>query len=55
MTGQEEQSEKSRELDEYLEELKNRPELKMLFDVTRGCTKEDVEKAARIIEAALGR
>jgi len=39
------------ELQEYLEELKNRSELRMLFSLTKGATKEDVEKAVRIIEA----
>ena len=39
------------ELQEYLEELKNRRELRMLFSLTKGATKEDVEKAVRIIEA----
>lgn len=43
------------ELTEYLEELKNRPEMRMLFSLTKGATKEDVEKAVRIIEAALGK
>lgn len=39
------------ELQEYLEEFKNRSELRMLFSLTKGATKEDVEKAVRIIEA----
>lgn len=39
------------ELQEYLEELKNRSELRMLFSLTKSATKEDVEKAVRIIEA----
>ena len=39
------------ELQEYLEELKNRSELRMLFSLTKGATKEDVEKAVRIIDA----
>lgn len=39
------------ELQEYLEELKNRSELRMLFSLTKGATKENVEKAVRIIEA----
>lgn len=43
------------ELTEYLEELKNRPEMKMLFSLTRGATKEDVEKAVKIIETLLGK
>lgn len=41
------------ELTEYLEELKNRPELKMLFSLAKGATKADVEKAVKIIEALL--
>ena len=39
------------ELAEYLEYLKNRPEMRMLFSTLKGATKEDVEKAVRIIEA----
>lgn len=43
------------ELTEYLEELKNRPEMKLLFSLTKNATKEDVERAARIIEAIFGK
>ncbi len=43
------------ELSEYLEELKNRPEMRMLFSLTKGATKEEVERAVRIVEAALGK
>lgn len=39
------------DLTEYLEELKNRPEMKMLFSLAKGATKEDVERAVAIIEA----
>ena len=39
------------ELDSYLEELKNRPEMRMLFKLAANATKEDVEQAVRIIEA----
>jgi len=39
------------ELTEYLEELKNRPEMRMLFKLSSGASKEDVEKAVKIIEA----
>jgi transcriptional regulator with XRE-family HTH domain len=39
------------ELNEYLEELKNRKEMRMLFNLAKGATKEDVEKAVKIIEA----
>lgn len=41
------------ELTEYLEELKTRPELRMIFSLTKNATKKDVEKAAKIIEALL--
>ena len=39
------------ELAEYLEELKNRSEMRMLFKLSKGATKEEVEQAVRIIEA----
>ena len=39
------------ELQEYLEELKNRSEMRMLFKLAKNATKEDVEKAVKIIEA----
>jgi transcriptional regulator with XRE-family HTH domain len=42
------------ELQEYLEELKNRPEMKMLFKTLKGTTKEEVEKTVKIIEALTG-
>lgn len=43
------------ELTEYLEHLRTRPEMKMLFSLTKSATKEDVEKAVKIIEALLGK
>ena len=39
------------ELSEYLEDLRTRPELKMLFSLARGATKQDIEQAVAIIEA----
>ncbi len=39
------------ELMEYLEELKTRPEMRVLFSLSKNATKEDVEDAVRIIEA----
>ena len=39
------------ELNEYLEVLKNRPECRMLFQLAKGATKEEVEQAVKIIEA----
>ncbi len=41
------------ELQEYLEELKNRSEMRMLFSLAKGATKEDIEKAVKIIEALI--
>ncbi|MFU0831564.1 MAG: HTH cro/C1-type domain-containing protein [Oscillospiraceae bacterium] len=41
------------ELTEYLQELKTRPEMRMMFQLAKGATKEDVEKAVKIIEAFL--
>lgn len=43
------------ELTEYLEMLKTRPECRMLFQLTKNATKEDVEAAVRIIEALRGK
>lgn len=39
------------ELNKYLDELRTRPEMRMLFSVSEGCTKEEVEQAVKIIEA----
>lgn len=38
-------------LNDFLEELKNREECRMLFSLTKGATKEDVMRAVAIIEA----
>ena len=38
------------ELTEYLDELHKRPELKTLFSVAKNASREDVEKAVKIIE-----
>ena len=38
-------------LTEYLEALRDRPEMRMLFSVTKNATREDVEAAVKIIEA----
>ena len=43
------------ELTEYLETLRDRPEMRMLFSVTKNATREDVEAAVRIIEALRGK
>lgn len=39
------------ELTEYLEELSTRPEMKMLFKVSKGATKEQVEQVVKMFEA----
>ena len=56
LLGEEEQKEKllvngDEELTEYLEILKSRPEMRMLFQISKDATKEDVEAAVRVIEA----
>ena len=38
------------EMNELLQELKSRPEMRMLFSLAKGATKEDVELAVAIIE-----
>ena len=38
------------ELEEYLEELRTRPEKRLLFHVTKGATKEQIEAIAKFIE-----
>lgn len=44
-------TQKDAEFEEYLETLRSRPEMRMLFSLAKGATKEDVEKAVAIIEA----
>ncbi|MBR5218846.1 MAG: helix-turn-helix transcriptional regulator [Clostridia bacterium] len=39
------------EMQEYLTLLRERPEMKMLFSVSKKASKEDIEKTVRIIEA----
>ena len=56
LLGEDEQKEKplvngDEELTEYLEILKTRPEMRMLFQISKDATKEDVEAAVRVIEA----
>ncbi len=43
------------ELTEYLEILRDRPDMRALFSLTKNATREDVETTVRIIEAVLGR
>lgn len=42
-------------LTEYLDALKNRPEIRMLFQLSKDASKEDVETAVKIIEALRSR
>ena len=56
LLGEEEQKEKplindDEELTEYVQMLKTRPEMRMLFQLSKDAIKEDVEAAVRIIEA----
>ncbi len=39
-----------RELAGYLEELRSRPDMRMLFSVTKGATKEQIEAIVHMIE-----
>jgi hypothetical protein len=52
LTGKEKSPEaEAQEFYEYLEELKNRSEMRMLFKLAKNATKEEVEQTVRIIEA----
>ena len=42
------------ELNEYLEELKNNPGMRILFSKTKGATKEELEKVVKMIEILRG-
>lgn len=39
------------DLTQYLEELRTRPEMRMLFNLSKTATKEEVEQAVAIMEA----
>ena len=41
----------SSEVTEYIEELATREEMRMLFKLAKGASKEDIEQAVKIIEA----
>ncbi len=51
----EKETKEQKEVSEILEIFKNRPELTMLFNLTKDATKEDIMKAAKIIETILGK
>ena len=50
MTGQESKPDDTDEMTDLLQELKTRPEMRMLFSLAKGATKEDVELAVAIIQ-----
>lgn len=43
------------ELTEYLEMLRTRPGLKMMFQLAKDASKEDVERAVKVLEAMFGK
>ena len=55
LLGREETVNADPELTEYLSVLRDRPEMRMLFSLTKDATKEDVETAVRLIEALRGK
>lgn len=48
MTGR---TQEEKEMDDYLNYLKFRPEMRMLFSVSKNATKDDIMRAVAIIEA----
>jgi len=53
LIGREDKKSSGSELDDFIAQLKTRPELKKLLSVTKDASKEEIEKAADIIEAWL--
>ena len=51
LTDSQKSAEISDELQEILEELKNRSEMRMLFSLAKGASKEDILQTIKIIEA----
>lgn len=47
----EKENEQGDDISDLLEALRSRPEMRMLFSVSKDATKEDIEKAVAIIEA----
>lgn len=47
-------SAESEELSEYLEKLRTDENYRMMFSLMNGATKEDVEKAVRVVKSLLG-
>ena len=55
LLGREETVNADPELTEYLSVLRDRPEMRMLFSLTKDARREDVETAVRLIEALRGK
>ncbi|MBE7053373.1 MAG: helix-turn-helix transcriptional regulator [Ruminococcaceae bacterium] len=53
LLGKEVDTSEDAELNNYLQELRTRPEMRMLFNLAKGATKSDVEKAVKIIETII--
>ena len=53
LLGKEIDTSEDAELNNYLQELRTRPEMRMLFNLAKGATKSDVEKAVKIIETII--
>ena len=49
--SQENQPVTSSNMNDYLEQLRNRPEIRTLFSLTKNASREDVERAVAIIKA----
>lgn len=47
----EERRQVNENVDDYLEQLRNRPEIRTLFSLTKNASREDVERAVAIIKA----
>lgn len=55
LLGKEKKPSDNGELEEYLEELRSNEDMRMMFSLCRGATKEDVAKAVEIVKAYLGK
>ncbi len=51
----EEQTKEQKEISELIEAMKDKPELSMLFNLTKDATAEDMKKAIKIIQTILGK
>lgn len=51
LLGKGELDEEQADIAEYVDELKNREDMRRLFCLVKGATKEDIERTVKIIEA----